>query len=116
MKVSDNYFDRTYDFKGLWGMPSRCGLKLFRGKEKIIILVTELYQDNTGSSITQVGKSLMEQICADFEIIPAEAVYVECAPGMKSKLSFYDQEFFLVDFEGEQPKYTKIDDIQKFLL
>ncbi|MGL4909092.1 MAG: hypothetical protein ACRC9X_08115 [Bacteroidales bacterium] len=116
MKVSDNYFDHIFDFKGLWDMPSKCGLKLFKDKGKTVILVTELYQDNPGSSITCVARSLMEQICAEFEIAPDKAIYIECAPDMNSKLSFYDQKFFLVDFTEEQPKYTKIDDFQTFLM
>lgn len=115
MKVSDSYFDRIYDFKGLWDMPSRCGLKLIKGRNKTVILATELYQDNPGSSITRVSRSLMEQICNEFSLHHTKIVYIECAPAMNSKLSFYEQEFFVVDFVAEQPKYTKIEDIENFL-
>jgi hypothetical protein len=34
-------------------------------------------------------------------------MYIECNPGTDSKLSFYDEEFFEVDFSGE-PVYRQL--------
>ena len=65
---------------------------------KKIIIVTELYQENTGTSVTYNGASLAEQICQAKGISTDNMIYIECNPDTNSKLSFYDEEFFEVTF------------------
>ena len=100
MRVQEKYYDEIFDFLGLWDMPSRCGLKILKG-EKTVVVVTELYQENPGTSVTAAGKILVEQICRAKDLCPAEITYIQCNPDTNSKLSFYDEEFFEVDFSGE---------------
>jgi hypothetical protein len=97
MQVPDTYYDEVFDFKGQWDVPSRCGLKILQ-QEKNIVIVTELYQDNPGTSVTAAGMSLAEQICLDKGLDLKEIVYLHCNPGTNSKLSFYDEEFYEVIF------------------
>ena len=99
MKVSENYFDEIIDFRGQWDMPSKCGVKRISKANKNVVLVTELYQDNPGSSITSVAASLANQICEKYSINHQDLVYIECNPNMNSKLGFYDEEFYLVSFQ-----------------
>lgn len=108
MRVPESYYDEMFDFKGQWEMPSRCGLRIICG-EKTVVMVTELYQDNPGTSITAAGKSLAEQICREKGLKLNEIRYFECNPGTASKLSFYDEELFEVDFPGgDKPAYRQI--------
>jgi hypothetical protein len=110
MKVPKEYYDETFDFLGTWGEPSCCGLKIRRYEGKTYVVVTELYQENPGTSITYAGRKLADQICAAKGIEPAEMVYIECAPDTNSKLSFYDEEYFEVDFAADlQHKYHQLD-------
>ena len=106
MQVPEKYYDEIFDFPGLWDMPSRCGLKILR-REKIIVIVTELYQDNPGTSVTAAGKSLAEQICRAKGLSLNEIMYLQCNPCTNSKLSFYDEEFFAADFTGD-PVYRQL--------
>jgi len=106
MRVPEKYYDEIFDFKGQWDMPSRCGLKIIK-KEKTFVIVTELYQDNPGTSVTAAGKSLALQICQSRGLNPDEIVYIECSPDTGSKLSFYDEEFFEVDFT-DRPVYRQL--------
>jgi hypothetical protein len=108
MQVPEKYYDETYDFKGKWDMPSRCGLKLIRQGEKTTVIVTELYQDNPGTSITAAGKSLAEQICRDKNVNLKEITFIQCNPNTDSKLSFYDETFFEVNFSGPEPAYRQL--------
>jgi len=108
MQVPEKYYDEIFDFKGQWDMPSRCGLKIIRGKRPVVI-VTELYQDNPGTSVTTAGKGLAEQICRSKGLNLNEIMYLECCPGTGSKLSFYDEEFFEVNFsDGQEPVYRQL--------
>jgi len=118
MKISTYKFDAIYDFKGTFGMPSKCGLKIKKWEDKTIVITTELYQENPGTSITSVTGSLATQICNEFHIDFNQLIYLECAPGMNSKLNFYDEVYYKVDFEIVNnelvnPKWTKISEDEK---
>ena len=80
------------------------------------------YQDNPGTSITYAGGSLIKQICDAKGLDPLHILYVECNPNTNSKLSFYDEELFRVDFHLEDGmptdlKYTQLtqDEIKKLV-
>ncbi|MCL2800287.1 MAG: hypothetical protein FWD28_00830 [Treponema sp.] len=107
MRVPEKYYDEIFDFKGQWDMSSRCGLKILL-HEKPVVIVTELYQDNPGTSVTAAGKSLAEQICQNKGLNLNEIQYLHCNPDTNSKLSFYDEEFFEVDLKSNEPSYRKL--------
>jgi len=103
MQVPKKYYDEVFNFKGQWDMPSSCGLKILTHNGKPHIIVTELYQDNPGTTVTAAGKILADQICAAKGLDLAKAVYLECNPDTSSKLSFYDEKFFEVIFSEKTP-------------
>lgn len=108
MKVDDKYFDEIFDFAGQWDMPSKCGLKIIPHDDLTIILTTELYQDNPGTSITYAGGSLIKQICDAKKLDINRIMYIECNPNTNSKLSFYDEEMFRVTFDLQDGMPTNL--------
>lgn len=102
MKVSEKYYDEVFEFKGQWDMPSACGLKIITRGDSTAVIVTELYQDNPGTSVTYAGLSLAKQICEAKNLDINSIRYIECNPDTNSKLSFYDEEFFEVDFNADK--------------
>lgn len=109
MNVSELYYDEVFHFKGQWDMPSTCGLKIRKCDGKPYVIVTELYQDNPGTSVTYAGRSLAEQICTEKGLDLGDIVFIECNPDTNSKLSFYDEEYFVVDFNADaQHKYRRL--------
>ena len=92
MRVPEKYYDEVFDFSGQWDVPSKCGLKLIgRPGQPVTVIVTELYQDNPGTSVTAAGYMLARQIFERKQLVPAEVRYLECNPDTQSKLSFYDE-------------------------
>lgn len=110
MKVPQHYYDTIFEFKGQWDMPSSCGLTVTTVDGVPTVIVTELYQENPGTSVTYAGASLRDQVCAAHGIDPAAIRYIECTPDTNSKLSFYDEEFYEVDFNAQDPahRYTRL--------
>lgn len=109
MKVSKDYYDEIFEYRGQWDVSSCCGLKIRVVDGITYVIVTELYQDNMGSSVTYSGKSLAEQICKAKGFDLNGVVYLECNPNTNSKLSFYDEEYFEVDFNSDlQHKYKPV--------
>lgn len=109
MKVSEKYYDEVFQFKGEWDMPSKCGLKIRTLDGVTYVIVTELYQDNPGTSVTYAGRKLAEQICQAKGLDIDGIFYIECNPDTNSKLSFYDEELFQVDFNADmQHRYRQL--------
>lgn len=52
MHVDEKYYDEIFDFEGEWNLRSKCGLRIKDYGDRKVVIVTELYQDNPGSSIT----------------------------------------------------------------
>ena len=118
MKVPERYYDEIFNFAGQWDMPSACGLKIINKNDKTYVIVTELYQDNPGTSVTYAAESLYKQILEAKGLAAENVCYIECNPDTNSKLSFYDEEYFEVNFEdGNPPKYRQLDptEIQSIL-
>jgi hypothetical protein len=112
MKVPEKYYDEVFDFDGQWGVLSKCGLKIIQ-QDKTFVIVTELYQENPGTSVTYAGYSLFRQICERKGFSEKEISYLECNPDTNSKLSFYDEEYFEVTFpevngEKGRPAYRQL--------
>lgn len=116
MKVSPKYYDEIFEFSGQWDMPSSCGLKIRQAGDRKVVVVTELYQDNPGTSVTAAAKSLATQICAAKGLDLESIVYIECNPDTNSKLSFYDEEFYEVSFAQARPAYRLLtrDEIEAY--
>ncbi|MDR3297623.1 MAG: hypothetical protein LBS94_05250 [Prevotellaceae bacterium] len=114
MKVSEKYYDEVFEFKGQWELPSKCGLRILDRQGKKMVMVTELYQDNPGTSVTYAGRSLAEQICAAKGLALADIAYLECNADNNSKLSFYGEEIFEVTFNPQpQPNaYRKLSEAE----
>ncbi len=114
MKTSQKNIDGIFTFEGLWGVESRCGLRIRRKEGETVVLVTELYQDNPGTSVTQAATTLARQICGRCGVDPGKMIYIESNPVMDSKLGFYSEEYYRVEFgEGfSTPRWTKLDEEQ----
>ena len=110
MQVPKKYYDEIFEYAGLWEQPSACGLKIIDKSGKKTVIVTELYQDNPGSSITAAGSSLAKQICEKKGLSLSEITYLECTPDTNSVLSFYDEQYFEVTFnDTPQANYRKLE-------
>ncbi|HKL09692.1 MAG TPA: hypothetical protein VJ896_13030 [Bacteroidales bacterium] len=103
------FVEREYNFKGMWDVPSVCGLKIVRKPEKTIVIVTDLYEKNPGTPITEWNTKLAGQICKEFEIKPEELIFIERTPDKKTKLSFNKETFFKVIFEQDGSGFNNPD-------
>jgi len=101
----NNYQDQVYHFKGLWDLPSICGLKIVKKKENTIVIATDLFEENPGTSITEWNTKLAKELCEKFEIDYSKLIYIEHTPDKKTKLSFNHETFYKVNFQVENDKF-----------
>ena len=99
------YQDQVYNFKGLWDVPSICGLKIVKKEDKTVVIATDLYDDNPGTSITEWNTKLAKEICDKNEIDHNKLIFIEHTPQKNTKLSFNQESFFQVSFDLVNDKF-----------
>lgn len=108
-----NFIDEVFSYTSLWDMPAKCGLKIVAKSSKTIVIVTELYHDNPGSSVAEYCAELATIIADKNSIEPASLVFIQHNPDLGSKYAFLTESFYLVSFDlikntFSNPKWNKI--------
>lgn len=118
--LKSDYVDEIYNFEGQWGLPSICGLKVVQ--EENLAILTELYDENPGTSVADFCLNLAEEICEKFHLDPEELIFVEHTPDKQSKLSFNNESFFRVvlkysekGFEEQDWQEMKKEEVDKLI-
>ena len=108
MKQSDksDFIDFIYHYNGQWGVPSQCGIRIIPKKAHTIIIATELYDINTGTSITKWNTHIATRLCSENNIEPDKLIFIEHTPDRGSKLDFYNETFFRVNLEWNGTKFV----------
>ncbi|OFX88528.1 MAG: hypothetical protein A2W99_09005 [Bacteroidetes bacterium GWF2_33_16] len=104
--MENKYQDQVYHFKGLWDLPSICGLKIIKKAETSIIIATDLYDNNPGTSITEWNTKLAWELCNKFELNPENLIFIEHTPNKETKLEFNRETFFKVNFTIENGSFV----------
>lgn len=110
----DHYMDRYFDFPGQWETPSRCGLKVVRRKDgKSLVIATEIYRQNPGTPVTEWVAPLATRVLQHIDEQPENIIFIEHTPDLKSRLTFYEETFDLVDFDWDggkfiNPRWTRL--------
>ncbi len=106
MGLTDKYIDSQFHFKGKWDVPGICGLKVVEKAEKTIVVATNLYEINPGTSISRWTAQLATAISSELDIDPKKMLFIEHNPDRKSKLDFYKETFDVVEFRWEAEHFT----------
>lgn len=106
---TNKYVDEVYNFKGRLEIPSVCGIRICKKEDKTLIIATELYDKNPGSSVTEWSDKLTLSVCKDYNIDPEKVIFIEHTPDKKSKLNFNNETFFQVDFKFDGNKFVDPD-------
>ncbi len=104
-----NFINQIYKYDGLWGRKSKCGLKLVNKSETAIVIVTDLYEENPGGSITEFCAELAMLICKEFNIDNNKLIFIHHVPEVNSSLDFYSEAFYKVCFETLEGKLQNPD-------
>jgi len=106
METHNPFVEEVFHFRGEWGVSSRCGLKIVRLEEKTVILVTEFYDSNPGTSITEWNTHLASEICQKYAIDPKRVIFIEHTPEMSSTLTLYQETFDRVTFKWDGKSFS----------
>ncbi len=109
-----NFIDEVFDFPGLWDMPSKCGLKIVRKLRQTIVIVTDLYDENPGTSVTSYCAELATYIVGKKDLPMQEIRFIQHNPDVGSKYEFLNETFDEVSFEitpnaFSNPQWKRVD-------
>lgn len=103
------FMERLYEFKGKWDVPSICGIRVVKGKSRHIVIATELYDKNPGTSVADFSAGLAGLLCRERGLDPAKLVFIEYCPDRGSKLKNYRETFHRVAMTWEDGKFSNPD-------
>jgi hypothetical protein len=101
MKTDLSYVDEIYHFPGMWDVPSLCGLRIARHPDQHVVVATELFEQNPGTSVTNCCAQLANRLVAERGLDPDRLVFIEHSPETGSRLEFYAESFHRVTFRRD---------------
>ena len=109
MEENKKYIDEIYHFKGKWEMPSLCGLRIRRKADETLVILTELYEENPGSSVTGMVEAIATEVVRNYNIDPDTAVFIVHNPERGSKYEFFAESFYqaVMKWDGNAYKSLK---------
>ena len=104
MEEKQKYVDEIYHFKGKWEMPSLCGLMIRRSINQTLVILTELYEENPGSSVTGMIEDLAAEVAGKYDIDCKTAVFIVHNPKRSSRYEFFAETFYraIMNWDGEK--------------
>jgi hypothetical protein len=115
MEGHEKYTKEVYHFAGQWEMPSHCGILVKKKELATLVVLTEMYESNPGSSVTSMVEALAAEITRKYGIPPETAVFIVRTPQRSTHYTFYAETFYraVMEWDGEKfsgLKWEKADD------
>jgi hypothetical protein len=110
-----NFTEEIYYFSGQWEMPSLCGLMIRKKGTGNLVLLTEMYEENPGSSVTGMIEMLATRIVKERGLEPANTEFIVHNPERSSRYEFFAETFYRAEmkWDGEQYiglRWVKLED------
>lgn len=108
-KTSTDYIEELYEFKGQWDALSRCGLMIRKHPDRHVVIASELYDDNPGTSVNYWNAKLATAICRERDLDKKKLVFIEHTPDRGSRLEIYKETFDRVIFRESDESFSEPD-------
>jgi hypothetical protein len=108
-KTGTEYIEEIYEFAGQWDTPSKCGLLIRKHSDVHVVIASELYDDNPGTSVNYFSAQLAARLCQERGLDPDKLVFIEHTPDRGSTLEIYKETFDRVSFETEEGRFVRPD-------
>jgi hypothetical protein len=103
------YIDEIHHFPGKWEMPSLCGLGIRKRGDETLVILTELYEDNPGSSVTGMVEQVATGLVEKNRLDPHRAIVIVHNPERSSRYEFFAETFYRAEMEWDGKKYFAVE-------
>lgn len=90
-------------------MPSLCGLMIRRSVNQTFVILTELYAENPGSSVTGMIGDLAAEIARKYDIDQKTADFIVHNPERSSRYEFFAETFYRAVMNWDGEKYNELE-------
>jgi len=108
MENKPRYVDEIFHFPGHWEMPSLCGVQIRRREEGVTVILTELYQENPGSSVTGMVEAVATGVVKRYSLEPEKTEFIVHNPERSSKYEFFSEMFYRAKMQWDGEKYCDV--------
>ncbi len=109
MEEKKKYIDEIYHFKGKWEMPSLCGIYIRSNDRETVVVLTELYEENPGNSVTGLVEQVSAEIVGKYNLDPHKTVFYVHNPERSSKYEFFAEMFYQAHMKWDGERFTDLD-------
>ena len=109
MEDKRKYIDEIFRFKGKWEMPSLCGLQVRREEGRVLVILTEMYEENPGNSVTGMVEQVATDVVTKHGIPPLSAEFIVHNPQRSNKYEFFAETFYRAKMRWDGERYTEVD-------
>jgi hypothetical protein len=108
MEQQRNFVEEIYHFTGHWEMPSLCGLMIRKKEQGVLVLLTELYEENPGSSVTGMIEPLATRIVNQYGLEPGSTEFIVHNPERSSRYEFFAETFYKADMKWDGERFFSV--------
>ena len=109
MEDKGKFVDEIFHFKGKWDMPSLCGIQIRRTGAGTLVILTEMYEENPGNSVTGMVEKVATEVVQNHELNPGEAEFIVHNPQRSSKYEFFAETFYRAKMKWEEDRYQDVE-------
>jgi hypothetical protein len=109
MKEPEKYIDEIFHFKGEWEMPSLCGLQIRRREGGTQVILTEMYEENPGNSVTGMVERVAMEVVKKYDISPEKAEFIVHNPQRGNKYEFFAETFYKATMKWDGERYRGVE-------
>jgi hypothetical protein len=109
MDKKQKYIDDIFHYTGKWEMPSHCGIMIRRKESVVPVILTELYETNPGSSVTDWIEILAGEIVKKYAIPPETAIFIVRNPERSTHHTFFAETFYRARMNWDGGKFTDLE-------
>ena len=102
------HIDEVFHFRGKWEMPSLCGLQVRERDGGVLVILTELYEENPGSSVTGMVEQVATEVVRRLGLTPEAATFIVHNPQRGNKYEFYAESFYTARMRWDGGKYVDV--------
>lgn len=109
MEEKKKYIDEIFHFSGKWEMPSLCGVYIRKTGHGTRVVLTEMYEENPGSSVTAMVEAIATEVVRKYQIDPLTAEFIVHNPERSSKYEFFAEMFYRAGMHWDGERYSAVE-------
>lgn len=90
-------------------MPSICGIQIRKSDEGTQVILTEMYEENPGNSVTEMVEAVATGVVKRYSLEPEKTEFIVHNPERSSKYEFFSEMFYRAKMRWDGESYMDVE-------